>query len=238
MWILVWALISAFILGIFLWNQSILFKRKITWKQFSKKNNLEYQAGKLMESPAVTGMLSDMRISLYEDLQKTEDITGRRFVTVISIDIGEGMPTGAVIATKELREFINSLNFKDAYIPNDNFRKEEYILRTKDAHKLKAYLNDERLKSLESLFVMKGSVSMFFFDEIEAVLYIETVDPLVKLEHLEKVMKKILVVAKTLQPQENEKLHLSDEEKKRMMEAFNKEPTSSDDKENKENKEN
>lgn len=222
MWIFLWIVISAFVIGIFVWNFKILMQRKSAWKSFAKKHKLEYTPNALMQSPLITGRLADFRIYLYEDIQQTDDITGQRFVTAIDIDMGEGFPTGGALATKEYKAFLEALNFKDTYMPNDTFHDKGYLVRARDRKKLNAFMTEERLDMVDKMFSMKNSSAIYFFDELEAIIHIETTDPLVDPEKLELIFKKLIAIAKVLYPKENEKSNLTPEEKQRLIEASEK----------------
>lgn len=225
MWIFLWILISVFVLGIFVWNFKILMQRKTAWKSFAKKHKLEYTPNALMQSPIVTGKLADFRIYLYEDVQQTDDITGQRFVTAIDIDMGEGFPTGGALATKEYKAFLDALNFKDTYVPNDTFHDKQYLVRARDRKALHAFMTAERLEIVDKMFSMKNSSAIYFFDELEAIIHIETTDPLVDPEKLELIFKKLIAIAKILYPKDSEKSNLTEEQKKKLIEASEKAAT-------------
>ena len=184
MWIFLWFLLSAFVIGVSGWSLSILQQQKKAWQEFAKKNNLAYVAGGLTGSPSVSGRLKNHQISLYTDTQQTSDVRGQRFVIVIEVVLGPGMPTGAAIATKEYRDFLASLKMNETYLPQIAGWSPEYIVKTRSREALSRYLTDERAAILHSLFVMKNSMVLFFFDEIEGVLRIETGDPLRNAAHL------------------------------------------------------
>ena len=201
MWIAVWLILSAFIIGVFVWSMQILFQQKKAWGAFAKKHNYDYSPGKLTASPTIYAQVRGMNLSLYTDIQKTNDVRAERFVTIIEVAMGVGFPTGAAIATPELRPFTDSLAFTQSYAP-DNYPewKPAYIIRTKNSAALKPYLTRERLEILNALFSMKNSVALFFFDEEDGVLRIETSDPLRQEAHLEKIVKRIVDVCEKLRP--------------------------------------
>jgi hypothetical protein len=203
---MIWLLLSAFIIGVSVWSTQILFQQKRTWSAYAKKHSYDYKPGKMMESPSIAATVDNMRLSLYTDVQRTNDARGERYVTVIEIIMGPGMPTGGALATPELRPFVDSLSFGEIYSP-DNFPgwKSAYIVKTRDSKKLKAYLTAARLEVLNALFSMKNSMSLFFFDEEECVLRIETSDPLRRPEHLEKIVRRITESAKKLKIADAEK---------------------------------
>jgi len=186
MWIAIWLLISAFIVGVAVWSLQILGQQKRAWSAYAKKHNFDYDAGRLMESPRITAHIEHMQINLYTDVQRVDDVRTERYVTVIEIALGEGMPTGAVIATPEWRAFAESLSFDMIYTPDAPDWKGAYIIKTRNKYRLAVYLTPERIETLLKLFAMKNSMTLYFFDEQEAALRIETVRRLV--EHA-KILK-------------------------------------------------
>ncbi|MCB9990971.1 MAG: hypothetical protein H6867_06280 [Rhodospirillales bacterium] len=205
MWLVIWCLFAVFIFVFVGWTAVILFQQKKTWANFAKRHKLEYEAGTIMGSPVVSGMLNERRFSLYTGAQQTDDIRGQRFVTIIEFQMGQGMPTGAAIATMEYLGFVDGLVFDESYDPGIPEWKSSYVVRTRDSKNLQAYLTDERLKLLQGLFSMKGASVLLFFDELEAVLRIETSDPLREGAHLDKIIKRLSDAADKLVPSAVEK---------------------------------
>lgn len=198
MWIAIWAALALFILGFFGWSTFTLFKQKKSWKGFADKYKLTYQPTGFLNTPTVTGQIEDFRFNMFPGTQETDDVRGQRYLTVIELELGPGMPVAGVLGTGEMATFINTLNFRESYVPELKGWKREYIVRTRDVDALKQYLTDERLKVLCSVFQMKNSVSIYLFDSVEAVLRIETSDPLVDATHLDKIIKTLMAVCKKL----------------------------------------
>ncbi len=198
MWIFIWVVLSLFILGVFVWSVVILREQKTAWAAFAKKNNLQYTRGRFMEAAIVRGTMKGLRISLFSDTQQTEDIRGERYVSVIEIELGPGMKTGAAIGTPEMKSFIDSLSFDKSYRPPHEKWKDGYIVKTRDLAVLQDYLTPARLDALTSLFGMNKVSALFFFDEQDCVLHMETIDPLRRADKLDRIMDRILNDARKL----------------------------------------
>jgi len=205
MWLAIWGIFAAFVAAFVIWTIAVLLQQKRAWLNFSKKHNLKYQPGAFMSSPTVTGELSGWKFSLYTGVQQTDDIRGQRFVSVIEFQLGRGMPTGAAIATKEFSGFVGSLVFDRTIKPELAEWDKTYLVSTRSALSLKAYLTKERQQILHGIFSMKNAAVLFFFDEIEAVLRIETADPLRNEDHLNKIVQRLLAAIARLAPSEAEK---------------------------------
>ncbi len=206
MWIFIWVLISVFVLGVFFWSVQILQQQKKAWAAYANKMGLAYESPSFMAPPLVRGFINDYEVNLTTDVQQTNDVRGQRYVTGIEVNMGAGMPTAAAIGTQELEPFINSLTMKEDYKPDFKEWDESFIIRTREKAVIKDYLTDERLKILKTFFSMSNSAVLFFFDEEDCVLRIETSDPMRDVAHLEKIMNNIIKKA--------EKLFLSEAEKK------------------------
>ncbi len=219
MWLAIWLCFAVFVLVFVGWTLVVLFQQKKAWKSFSTKHKLKYTPGRMMDSPTVSGVVNERPFSLYTGVQQTPDIRGQRFVTVIEFEFGKGMPTGAAIATTEFDGFIRTLIFNDVLTPDLAEWKSDYVVRARDKKNLKAYLTKERQQLLHSLFSMKNAAVLLFFDELEAVLRIETTDPLRDERHLEKIVKRVARAVETLAPSAAEKKTfkklLADEKRRR-----------------------
>ncbi len=205
MWILIWLIITIFILSVSLWSFLILRQQKMAWKKFAVKHKFTYAAGKMMDSPYMTGRFDGYTMNFYTDTQGTEDMRGFRYVTVVELELGAGIPVKGVVGTEKTKEFVNSLTLtKDVIFEHDKWSA-DYIARTQNKKKFKAYFTKKRLDTLMGLLGMKGTTVMFFFDEIDAVLRIETSDPLRDAEKTERIMSRLVRDIKVLSPTSAEK---------------------------------
>jgi hypothetical protein len=198
MWILLWLVLSVFVLGVFVWSMAILQQQKKAWYAFAKKAGLTYRAGKYTDAPVVTGMVKQFKVTFFTDSLRTKDVRGRRFITTIEVEMGDGMPTMAVLATKDYADFLAPLRLPQTYEPPGTTWGKDFVVRAKSRDFLAAYLTPERVKVLAGLFSMKNSSSIFFFDQLDSILRIETPDPLRDAGKMEKIFRRILTVAEGL----------------------------------------
>lgn len=201
MWIFIWLLVATFILGFFAWSTLALLQQKRAWKKFAEKHELDYDPGKMLGTAYVTGRLQGLRFNLFSGTEPTDDVRGQRYMTIIEFEMGSGMRVSGAVGTPEMKMFIDGLNYTDTLKPKIKEWNEDYLIRTHDADELAKYFTDERQIMLHKVFSMKNSVAIFLFDKIESVLRIETSDPLVNEEHLEKVIKTLIAVCKKLKPE-------------------------------------
>lgn len=208
MWIFLWFVASAFIVGVFSWSLVILQQQKRAWSAFAKKHSLAYIPGKLVEAPAMKGAIFGYQAAFYPDVQASQDQRGQRFVTVLEFDLGVGGVTGAVLGSSNFATFISQIAFNDTmeidYPEWDKTR----IVRTRDTAVLKQYLTSERLGLLHSLMTMNNSTVLYFFDEQSSILHIETSDPIRDAARMEKIVQKITSSLDKLKPTAEERAHL------------------------------
>jgi hypothetical protein len=209
MWILLWIVLSSFVLIFFGWSLQILLLQKKAWRSFAKKTNLRYSSRSMMGPPSIEGVVDGIKINMYTGMQPTADVRGQRFLTVIEFEICKGMPTGAAIGTASMKGFIDGLVFKDSFEPKHPDWKPDFILRTRNEAALREYLTGERMRVLTNIFSMKGSSALFLFDELESVLRVETSDPLKEEQKIEKMVRRFIASCKALALSEHEKKHWS-----------------------------
>ena len=228
MWLMIWIVFSVLMLGFVAWTMLVLLQQKKAWKTFALKNDLNYNSDSMTASPSVQGRYQKRGFALYSDVQKTTDIRGQRYVSVVEIQLGDGMPTGGVVATSGLKVFTDQLIFDETIDVSVEGWDDSYIVRARDKANLKAYLTEPRAKFLSKIFKMKNATVLFFFDELESILRIETTDPLRDAERLQKIMDQIMAGVKILTPTTEERVtfkKLLKEEKKRLK---NKHPDDED----------
>jgi hypothetical protein len=127
-------------------------------------------------------------------------VRGERYVSVIEIEMGPGMKTGAALGTPEMKGFIEGLSFQQSYGPTHEKWQPSFILKTRDHAALASYLNKTRMDALMDLFNMNKVAALFFFDEHDCVLHMETSDPLRKADKIERIFERILNDVRKLAP--------------------------------------
>lgn len=190
-WVFIWILLSLFILGVSAWSFQILFRQKAAWRAFSTKMGLTYQNGPtFLSSPIVSGNVGGYGFGLFSEERQTADARGQRYNTVIELALRKGLPVSGAIGTAAMAPFIEQLTGMTPGRPvNDPDWDPQWVIRTSDADVLDRYLTQPRKDVLKKIFRMKIMAALFVFDEHDAVLRIETADPLQNAEKIEKIVK-------------------------------------------------
>lgn len=191
MWVLIWILLSIFILGVSAWSYQILFRQKAAWRTFAAKNGLTYQNGPtFLSSPIVSGNIGPYGFGLFSEERQTNDARGQRFNTVLELALRKGLPTTGAIGTAAMAPFIEQQSGMTQTVSiADPDWDPQWSIRTMDAKALEPYLTPARRDVLKKIFRMKIMAALFVFDENDAVLRIETADPLQNAEKIEKILK-------------------------------------------------
>jgi len=199
MWFILWIALSVFVIGFYIWSLRVLYQQKYAWSVFAKKKGFEYDRGKITDPPTISGEVDGVNLSFYTGERTTEDVRGQRFFTVLEFHVDCKMPTGGVICHKDFRSIIDGLSFNQPYNEKTKvWKKGQYIARSRNAALLEDYLTEDRIQIIGKLFKQKDVSILYIFDEVEAVLRLETADPLVKPSTLDKYTKNMVFAMKKL----------------------------------------
>lgn len=205
MWIFLWFVASAFILGVFGWSIIILQQQKRAWSAFAKKHNLSYIPGKLVEAPAIKGAIFGYQAAFFPAVQATQDQRGQRYVTALEFDLGVPGITGAVLGSPNFATFISDLPFAESIDIDFPEWDKTRIVRTRDKEALQKYLTPERLKFLHNMMSLKSSTALYFIDDKNSILHIQTTDPIRDAERFEKIVQKITNSLDVMKPTTDER---------------------------------
>jgi hypothetical protein len=205
LWILLWLLFSAFVLGTFFWSTIILIRQKKSWKEFAERNNLTYEAGRFLDSAVVTGDYKGHVITLASLPRQGADPRDRRFVSVIEVNFPQGILDSFAIGTQAMHAFIEQFDVYTLIPVKAKGWNEEHRIYAANKETAKNYLNETRLKHIAKILSTKNADVIIMFDAQEGVVRIETIDPI---QDGEKAGQVIDYIVKNMEP-----LFLTEEEK-------------------------
>lgn len=197
-WFLLWVFLAVFIIGLFGWSFHILLRQKRVWTQFARANNLAINRKSLFASVSVTGMLKGIPFYLYSEEQIVNQNGGRRFRTIIQMELPGPMPAPGIVASADAANFARGLNLRQSYVPPYEFWNKNIVLMSDNVEALKAYLTEERCKSLNAVMTIKSIAAIFIFDDANVYLRFETADPFDNLDKLQRFVDKASGHAKIL----------------------------------------
>lgn len=170
-----------------------------------------------METPAVFGNYGDYRVSIYSEEQRTSDIRGSRFRTVIELMDESDMDFSGAIASGLPDDVISALNVGDVYSPNFEEWNSGYRGLTNNTKKMNAYLTKEKFNLLDKILRRKNDGFIFIFHEDEVLLRYDTARPLESDMQIEKMIKYLISLRDNLRrdkPQNQNRNSPAEEEKK------------------------
>jgi hypothetical protein len=204
-WFIVWILIAIIVFGAFFWSLKTLFDQKRAWKTFGDKYKLTFTRGTIMKSPTLEGVIAGYKLLVFSQDRATNDVRGKRYMTVIQLALPSGMPTGGAIASAVFAEFIRQLSLPHSIkIVHEGW---DYTLITQaqDEGVLEEFLTPARLTALDQVVQLKNCTMLYIFDRQETYLRVETPEALDTPSKLDVIVKKMITAANTLSVQGKEK---------------------------------
>lgn len=205
-WFFVWFVFSAIILGAFAWSMRILLLQKRTWKVFANKNGLTYSnGGRFAAAPSLAGSFAGVEVNLFTDRKVANDARGERFVTVIELQVPTPMPMRGCIYTEEMKALVAPLEWETISVPEHiSGWDRTWGVASNDPAAMTVYMNDSRYDVLKKIFGMKIIAALLVFNYEEAVIRIETIDPLNNAVKLEKIIRSLSQMFERLVASESE----------------------------------
>jgi hypothetical protein len=205
MWIALWVLVTAFLIGVTGWSFLILVRQKKAWEIYAKKKNLIFKKGTLMGPPEISGVIGAMTIGLFTSERPTNDVRGKRYVTTVEVTSPKGVFDGVVSGTKEMLPFMQSLTKIHPYEPKhkDGWDESHYIFVTEDPA-ADAYFSKTRLDVLSTFLKTKNVDAVAAITAKQIVLRVETFDPMQDADKIEKAIDRMIVIIDKLSASDTE----------------------------------
>ncbi|MGB1077151.1 MAG: hypothetical protein ACPG05_02505 [Bdellovibrionales bacterium] len=199
-WLFAWVVIAVFIIGVFFWSMQILFQQKKAWKRLAKSLGLEYSEQALFKSPVVEGQYKGYSVVLYSEEQPTTNAGRNQFRTILLLGFQEGFPTGIAVASSGRRAFIESLKVEHAHKPDFKDWNGSTVFHTEDDDVCTKFMNADRYGALHKLMNLKNKDTILIVDDKEGYYRIETTDPLLDVDVVEKMLNKFTATCDVIRP--------------------------------------
>lgn len=207
MWILLWLVLSAILLGATFWSLRILLRQKAAWEAFAKSKNFTFKRGTFMGPAEMSGVIGEYKLEFFTAERQGADARSRRFMTVIEINLAQGLVEGAVMGTQEMLPFMQSLELIHPHTIEGSGWETGLYAFIKNDDVVKAYLTPDRLEVFSSILKTKNADVLIVFHDTQFVVRLETVDPMQDPEKIDKIVKRIMVLM--------DKVRISPEERAR-----------------------
>ncbi len=207
MWIFIWFLLSAILIGASVWSYNILMRQKKAWEIFAKARNFTFVKGTSMGPAEMSGVIGDYKLAFFTAERQDNDIRNKRYLTVVEFDLVEGLFNGGVAGTKEMLPFMQSLVKLKPYTVDLSFwDKADHFMFMQNEAASKAYLTPERLETINTILKTRNADCVVIFNDQQIVIRLETTDPMQDAEKIDKIVKRIMALC--------DKLRIAPEERK------------------------
>jgi hypothetical protein len=198
MWLFLWFVLSAILIGATLWSLQILMRQKRAWEKFAKVHHFNYAPGTFMGPAEMSGVIGDYRLAFFTAERRGDSFRTTRYVTALEITRAEGLIDGGALGTQEMLPFLQSLDKTHPFpVENANW-KPEYFVFVKYDEPARSFFTPERLEIFAGLLGTRNADVLVLFNDKELVVRLETSDPMQDPEKMDKIVKRILAICDKL----------------------------------------
>lgn len=191
LWFLLWFLLSAILIGATVWSTLILIGQKKAWAQYAKQKGLKFTPGTFLGPASMEGEVDGYLLSFFTAERQDPDARKRRLVTVLEMQCPFGVIDGAAAGTSEMLPFMQSLTLLKSYKPEVGTWNPANRIFVSDKDSMDKYLTALRVDTMNNILSMKNADILIMFDVRQALVRIETSDPLQEPIKIEKTVAKL-----------------------------------------------
>ncbi len=189
-WVFIWFVLSAIVIGASVWSLQILLRQKKAWEAYAKRRNMSFTKGTFMGPAEIAGVIDSYKINFFTAERQTLDARGKRFVSVIELQIAQGLFDGGVAGTKEMLVFMQSLSQLHPYpVKKEGWDADHTIFVRADAS-ANAYFTAEKLDTFEQVLKTRNADVLIVFNDQELVVRMETADPMMDADKIDKIVSR------------------------------------------------
>ncbi len=209
MWLFLWFIVAAIILGATAWSSLILYQQKQAWQSYAKKHGLVFIKRKFFEPSEMNGVINGYNVSFFTAEQQDIDERKNRLLTVIQINTNEAFVDGFACVSPNMQTFLGSLAAIKPHKLKVKGWNPKNFLSSRNKGRVDVFMTEERVKILTSMLSMKNADVLVLSDETEAVIRIETSNPLQQEAQIEKLVLKLLTCIKKLKVSDEERVAIN-----------------------------
>lgn len=197
-WIFIWVVLSAIVIGATAWSLQILLRQKAAWEAYAKRRNMSFTRGTFMGPAEIVGVIEDYKVNFFTAERQTLDMRGKRYVSVIEIQLAEGLFDGGVAGTKEMMPFMQTLTQLHPYPVKKEGWDASHVVFVRNDDIANAYFTPERLDTFQQLLSTRNADVLIVFNHEELVVRMETSDPMMDAEKIDKIVARQIGLANKL----------------------------------------
>lgn len=192
MWIFLWVVLSAILLGSTLWSFQILRRQKQAWEIYAKSKNFTYKAGTTMGPAEMSGVIGDYKLSFFTVEKPSDNARSTRYLTAVEIELTEPVVDGGVAGTKEMLPFMQSLQGLKPFKIESPLWEEGLFAFIRYEAIGKAYFTQDRIEAAVSLLKTRNADAIIVFSGQQLVLRLETSDPMKDSAKIDKIVTRAI----------------------------------------------
>ncbi len=183
-------------------------KQRNAWRIFAQKRKLRFHSNGFLQTPTLSGAIDDYKVDIFASEHSELDARSNRRLTAIEISLHTSLPVSAAIASGGMVPIVDSLDLHQEYRPPLKSWDDSYVLRSSNTDVMQAYMKDDRVNMVTDLMKTDKSWIILLFMEGQGLLRLDTPLPIDRPQELDKIIKKMISVAKILELQKGEKERL------------------------------
>ncbi len=203
-----WLFITLFLLCFWVWTIYAVSKQRQAWRVYAQKRKLRFHSNGLLQTPTLSGAISDYKVNIFASEHSELDARSNRRLTAIEVSLHTSLPISAAIASGGMVPIIEALDLHQEYRPPSKGWDDSYVLRSSNTDVMQAYMNEERIDHVLKLMKIDKTWIVLLYMEGQGLLRLDTPLPIDRPQELDKLIKKMIAVAKLLELQKGEKERL------------------------------
>lgn len=198
-WVFLWAVFAAAVLGFQGWSVNILLAQKKAWREFASRYKLDViTPKKWLEPVALSGTLHGRRLNVYAEIEQTDRERTQRIYSHIEVFLNTRPDTYAAFSCKPLPDALKWLDLPQVFTSLSPDWPKPAVAVTDDPYKLANWLNPARMRTLRAFMESasaRGDEAMLLVDHERAFLLWRTDNPLRDPRTLNALVQKLFSFA-------------------------------------------
>ncbi|MCK6418783.1 MAG: hypothetical protein L6Q57_07595 [Alphaproteobacteria bacterium] len=198
LWLLIWILLSVFLLGFMGWTLYLHLRQTMMWRAFAQANGLRFQMTGWLTPPSVEGVYQTFKISVFtgEHAPPNERSTQKR--TAIELHIPTLPPFSGGLASAGMVPVLRNFDWPEMPLPAAFDTSVPMLALSPDAAAYGAYWTPDRIQAINSLVKIPRVWVIYVQRPDTALLRLDTPLPLERPGQLEKYLQRMAAVARVL----------------------------------------
>ncbi len=203
-YLVLWLLVSGFLVGFWLWTIYVVLKQKKAWKFYAQKKKMRFHTASFLETPTISGSVDGYSVTMFASEHGELDARSQRRLTAIEVSLQTQLPFAIGLASGGMVNLVESLKLPQEFRPNVKGWEDSYALRTNDLSLASGYFTEDRLNKLASLMKTDRAWIIFLFIVDEGILRLDTPLPIDNPKAMDVLIKQMINVARALELEKGE----------------------------------